>query len=76
MPKQKTSTYITYSDSEIKALIIKDMIEKRLYDSEQDNIINMRNLERQDGSIPRGQFDEDPIYVFAGLEMVIETGVN
>lgn len=75
MPQQKVVKTLTYSDAEIKALVIKDMIDKGTYKNDRDKVTYMKELKRQEGSIPLGQFDEDPYYVFGGIEMTIEVGI-
>ena len=75
MPEQKVTKTITYSDAELEQLVIKDLTEKGLYKEEKDKLVRMRELQRQEGSIPIGNFDEDPYYVFAGVELTIEAGI-
>ena len=69
--KQQITRKITYGVKELQELVMNDLHSKGIK-WDDTAVITLKDRQIQTGTVPLGQFDEDIIYGFGGLEITIE----
>lgn len=69
---KKSTSVIQYSVEDIQKLIEADLKKKKAL-GDNETITRIEDVQVANGSIPRGQFDEDLIYKFGGVKLYIES---
>ena len=70
--KDKGTVEVRYTREEISELIRQDMLKRSNMVDEDHEIVSIVEYKVKTGEVPRGPFDSDPVYGFAGVDVTFE----